>query len=340
MKNYKLEFIWLDGYSPVANMRSKTKIMEFDNFNGELEKIPEWNFDGSSTQQADGGKSDCVLKPVNVYLDPDRSNAYLVIAEVYNVDSTPHQTNTRCKLEKTKEDFWFGFEQEYVLMNDAGRPIGFPTGGYPEPQGPYYCAVGYQYVAGRNIVEEHLDSCLDAGIGITGMNAEVMLGQWEFQIFGSDIKACDDLMIARYLLFRISEKHQVRLELHPKPITGDWNGSGMHTNFSYNYLRETGGEGYLYKMLDEYGKFHKEHLAEYGSDNEMRLTGKHETGSIDKFSYGISDRGASIRIPVFTVSDNYKGYLEDRRPASNADPYRIAARIIKSVRIAHDKALG
>ena len=336
----KLEYLWLDGYAPVANLRSKTKVVELDNFNGELDRLPEWNFDGSSTCQAEGSNSEVVLKPARVYDDPGRKNGYLVVAETYNPDGTPHPTNTRGFInENDIKDYWFGFEQEYVLMNDSGRPIGFPAGGYPEPQGPYYCAVGNQFVAGRETVEHHLDLCLAAGLGITGVNAEVMLGQWEFQCFGKGLKAADDLMVARYLLFRISESHRVQVNLHPKPIQGDWNGSGLHTNFSYPQLRDVGGEDYVKSILDGFGSRHAEHLAEYGAHNEERLTGRHETASIEKFSYGVSDRGASLRIPIFTVQDNWKGYLEDRRPASNADPYRIVRRIVSTVNEVHEQIL-
>ena len=340
MAKYKFEYLWLDGYRPIANLRSKTKIIEFDSYNGELEKLPEWNFDGSSTQQAEGHYSEVVLKPVRVYPDPGRENGYLVIGECFSPDGKAHASNTRSKTsDENKDGFWFGFEQEYVLLNDAGRPIGFPSGGYPEPQGPYYCSVGYQHNAGREIAEEHLDLCLDAGLEVTGVNAEVMLGQWEFQCFGKGLKAADDLLVARYLLYRITEKHQVALELHPKPIKGDWNGSGMHTNFSWNYFRDTGGKEYMETILAEFEKNHVEHLAEYGAYNELRLTGKHETASIEKFTYGVGNRGASIRVPIFTVQDNYKGYLEDRRPSSNADPYRIISRIISTVNDGHAKAV-
>ena len=336
MAYYKFEYLWLDGYRPVAHLRSKTKVLEFDEFDGELERVPEWNFDGSSTRQADGTSSEVILKPVRLYPDPERKNGYLVVAETLNPDGTPHSTNTRATLpEKEAEDFWFGFEQEYVLMENSGRPIGFPDGGYPEPQGPYYCAVGYQHVAGRSIVEDHLDLCLEAGLGITGTNAEVMLGQCEFQCFGKGLKAADDLMVGRYLLFRTSERYKVQLELHPKPIRGDWNGSGMHTNFSWPHLRDVGGEDYVKKILAGFENRHQEHLDEYGADNELRLTGQHETASMDKFSYGVADRGASVRIPIFTVQDDWKGYLEDRRPASNADPYRVVSRLVKTVNEVH-----
>jgi glutamine synthetase len=341
MAKYKLEYIWLDGYRPIAHMRSKTKVVDLDDFNGELDRLPQWNFDGSSTEQAEGTNSEVVLNPVRIYPDPERENGYLVVAETLKPDGTPHETNTRAKVDENKTDgFWFGFEQEYVLMENSGRPIGFPAGGYPEPQGPYYCAVGYRYVAGRDIIESHLDTCLAAGLGITGVNAEVMLGQWEFQCFGEGLKAADDLMVARYLLFRTSERHQMHVELHPKPIEGDWNGSGMHTNFSWPHLRDVGGEGYIKAILDGFAQHHEDHLDEYGAFNELRLTGKHETASMEKFSYGVANRGASIRIPIFTVQDDWKGYLEDRRPASNADPYRVINRIVTTVSQVHDREVG
>ncbi len=336
MTAYKFEYLWLDGYKPVSNLRSKTKILLLDSYDGGLEQVPEWNFDGSSTRQAEGHDSEVILKPRRVYPDPERENGYIVVAETFLPDGTPHPTNTRATVDAEEvKDFWFGFEQEYVLMDSSGRPMGFPSGGYPEPQGPYYCAVGYQYVAGRDIVEERLNACLGAGLGITGVNAEVMLGQWEYQCFGKGLKASDDLIVSRYLLFRTSERHHFQLELHPKPIKGDWNGSGMHANFSWPYLREVGGEEYLMGILAGFEKHHQDHLAEYGSGNEMRLTGKHETASMEKFTYGVADRGASIRIPIFTVQDDWKGYLEDRRPASNADPYRIVSRIVTTVNEAH-----
>lgn len=334
MSKFKFEYIWLDGYQPIANMRSKTKVLDFDDYNGELDKLPEWNFDGSSTEQAEGKYSEVILKPVRVYPDPARNNAYLVVAECLAPDGSPHVTNTRNGVASANndEDFWYGFEQEYVLLNDSGRPIGFPSGGYPEPQGPYYCSVGYQHNAGREIAEDHLEQCLETGIDLTGINAEVMLGQWEFQCFGKGIKAADDMMVARYLLFRITEEYKVILELHPKPIQGDWNGSGMHTNFSWNALRDVGGEEYIYHILEYFKKYHKEHLADYGAFNELRLTGRHETASMEEFTYGVGNRGASVRIPLFTEQDGWKGYLEDRRPSSNADPYKIINRIVQTVR--------
>ena len=327
--NYKLEYIWLDGYKPEPNLRSKTKIVSLDQ-EPTLADCPGWSFDGSSTEQAEGSSSDCLLKPVKIVPDPDRINGYLVLAEVLAADGSVHPSNTRGAFEDDP-DLWLGFEQEYVLMVD-GLPLGFPENGYPGPQGPYYCAVGDGNVTGRDIVEEHLDLSLDAGLKVTGINAEVMMGQWEYQIFGKGAKeAADSVILTRYLLFRTAEKYGVGVELHPKPVKGDWNGSGMHTNFSTTKIREEGGEAYISELMSKFEKAHEEHITVYGSSNEQRLTGFHETQSIDTFSYGVSDRGASIRIPIGTIQNGWKGYLEDRRPASNADPYKIAAMLIKTI---------
>ena len=338
MAKFKFEYIWLDGYKPEPNLRSKTKVLEMDFFHGDIKSLPIWSFDGSSTQQAEGHSSDCLLKPVRVVPDPERKNSFLVMCEVLTPEGAPHATNTRALIEDDP-DFWFGFEQEYVLTIE-GLPLGFPKQGYPRPQGPYYCSVGLGNCAGRDIVEEHFDLCLDAGLDITGINAEVMLGQWEFQCFGKGAKrAADDLWLTRYLLHRVTEKHGVEVEFHPKPIQGDWNGSGMHTNFSNRDMREVGGKELIEEICDKFAVAHQEHIAVYGSDNEKRLTGLYETQSIDKFSYGVSDRGASIRIPVSTAQ-GWKGYLEDRRPASNADPYRVVARIIQTVKGVSGKTNG
>jgi glutamine synthetase len=334
MAQTKFEYIWLDGYTPEPNLRSKTKILNLEAFGGEIEQVPMWSFDGSSTKQAEGHSSDCLLKPVALYPDSGRKNAWLVMCEVLNPDGTPHPTNQRAKYEDDP-GFWFGFEQEYTFVVD-GRPLGFPRNGYPAPQGLYYCSVGDGRVTGRHLVEEHLDACLDAGLSITGINAEVMLGQWEYQCFGKGArKAADDLWISRYLLFRIAEKYNVHIEFAPKPMKGDWNGSGLHTNFSYPAMRESGGEDLFKNICDAMGKKHQEHISVYGSNNHERLTGLHETQAIEKFSYGISDRGSSIRIPIAVIEDKWKGYLEDRRPASNADPYQIACKIITTLKEAN-----
>ena len=327
----KFEYIWLDGYTPEPNLRSKTKVLTDDSFNGDVDSLPIWSFDGSSTRQAEGKSSDCLLKPVRVVPDPARKNAYLVMAEVLNPDGTPHASNMRAKFEDD-EDFWFGFEQEYTFLKN-GKPLGFPEHGYPEPQGLYYCSVGEGRVEGREIVEQHLDLCLEAGLAVTGINAEVLLGQWEYQLFGKGAKkASDDLWISRFIMARLCEEYGIIFDLHPKPVKGDWNGSGMHTNFSNKEMREIGGESLMHQICESFRERHNNHIDVYGSSNEQRLTGLHETQSIDQFSYGISDRGASIRIPVGVVQNQWKGYLEDRRPASNADPYQVASIILETVK--------
>ena len=325
---HKVEYVWLDGYKPEPNLRSKTKIVTAA-AGLVLEDLPEWGFDGSSTQQAEGHYSDCLLKPVKLVVDPQRENGWIALCEVLNPDGTPHESNTRAKLEDYADN-WYGFEQEYTFVED-GRPVGFPKDGYPAPQGQYYCGVGGGLVSARGVVEEHLVVCLKAGLDITGINAEVMLGQWEFQVMGKGNKeACDQLWIARYFLHRISEDQGFKVEFHPKPMIGDWNGSGLHTNFSTKEMREVGGKELFEKIFSAFEKNHIKHIANYGSSNEMRLTGRHETQSIDKFSWGISDRGSSIRVPQATAKD-WIGYLEDRRPASNADPYKIVKVIEESL---------
>lgn len=335
MNRAKLEYIWLDGHRPTQNMRSKTKVIE--NFSGKLEDCPVWSFDGSSTDQAEGKYSDCLLKPVAIYPDPARENGYLIMSEVLNSDATPHSSNARSQIsDEDDSDFWFGFEQEYFLMDTkTDLPLGFPRGGFPGPQGKYYCSVGGRYTWGRDFVEEHADLCIKAGLNFEGINQEVAPGQWEFQLFAKGAKkAGDEIWVARYMLDRLTEKYEYYIEYHPKPVKGDWNGSGMHANFSNSTLRNLGSEKAFKAICEAFRPVTKEHMNVYGEFNNERLTGMHETARISDFSYGISDRSASIRIPVLAVERGWKGYLEDRRPASNADPYKVAARIIKTVKSA------
>ncbi len=329
----KLEYIWLDGYKPTQSLRGKTMVRS--DFGGTLEECPNWVFDGSSTEQAPGGSSDCILKPVFIIPDPDRTNSYLVMCEVMNADGTPHESNGRATIEEAEDDtdFWFGFEQEYFLWDpETYLPPGFPAGGYPPPQGPYYCSVGAKNAHCRNLIEEHLDICLEAGLNVEGINAEVAPGQWEYQIFAKGAKrAGDEIWLSRYILERTAEKYGLAVEYHPKPLGDtDWNGSGMHANFSNEAMRTSGKEETFTKICEEFGKNIERHISVYGDANDQRLTGAHETQSIHQFSYGVSDRGASIRIPVSTVEDGWIGRLEDRRPASNADPYKVAAAIVKT----------
>ncbi len=329
-------YIWLDGYTPEPNLRGKDKIIKGEKT---LKELPMWAFDGSSTRQAKGHFSDCLLRPVKIIPDPARKRTFLVFCEVLNPDGTPHLSNTRVLLAKQdNKNNWFGLEQEYVFIKN-GRPFGFPLekNKFPKPQGEYYCGVGAENIAGRDIMEKHTELCLQAGIPLSGTNAEVLLGQWEFQLFGQHgaVDTADFLWLTRYLLIRTAESYGISVSFHPKPLTrGDWNGSGLHTNFSTSKMRQggkTGGKELLAKIYKTFKKNHKLHVTHYGSDNHLRLTGKHETQSIHRFSTGVSDRGASIRIPLSTDKDQ-KGYLEDRRPAANGDPYKILLVVSRSLK--------
>ncbi|MGV9212848.1 glutamine synthetase [Micromonospora sp. RB23] len=324
---YKAEYIWIDGTAPTAKLRSKTKIIEDGVTPGT------WGFDGSSTNQAEGSSSDRVLEPVAIYADPIRGGAHLlVLCEVFNTDGTPHESNTRALLRPVAERFaaqesLFGIEQEYTFFKGS-RPLGFPDGGYPAPQGGYYCGVGADEIYGRAVVEKHLDNCLAAGLSLSGINAEVMPGQWEFQVGPlSPLEVADQLWIARWLLHRTAEDFGISATLEPKPARGDWNGAGAHTNFSTRAMRENYPA--IIEACEALGRGDKpaEHIRNYGAGVEARLTGAHETAPWNEYSYGVSDRGASVRIP-WQVEIDKKGYIEDRRPNANVDPYTVTRLIV------------
>jgi len=328
MDFYKAEYIWTDGAEPTAKLRSKTKIVPLG------EKPPIWGFDGSSTNQAAGHQSDCVLKPVFVCPDPVRGGEHkLVMCEVLLTDMTPHPTNTRAPLAEiaakyASHDIWFGIEQEYTFF-DGIKPLGWPDNGFPAPQFGYYCGVGADEVFGRDIVEDHMDACLRAGLKISGINAEVMPAQWEFQVGpAGPLETSDMLWVARWLLYRIAENYGVSATLSPKPVKGDWNGAGAHTNFSTREMRESYDA--CVRAAEALKERHALHIANYGHGIEERLTGKHETCSYKEFKYGVSDRGASVRIP-WQVAKDKKGYIEDRRPCANMDPYVVTRLITESV---------
>lgn len=327
----KAEYIWIDGGEPTKTLRSKTRVLP-----DETNELPDWTFDGSSTYQADGHSSDLILHPVASCPDPIRGgNHKLVLTEVLNPDGTPHRTNTRAGLRAVvdrnlQHDVWMGIEQEYTMFQ-KGRPLGWPEGGYPAPQGPFYCGVGADEVFGRDVAERHLDLCLAAGLKIYGINAEVMPGQWEFQVgTGTALEVADHLQLARWLLFRVGEDYGVSMTLHPKPMRGDWNGAGAHTNFSTLAMRQKGGLEHIYAAMKKLGARHELHIANYGHGIEQRLTGRHETCSYREFKYGVSDRGASIRIPLH-VANAGQGYFEDRRPCANIDPYVVARLLMETV---------
>jgi len=259
------------------------------------------------------------------------------MADCYDMNGKPIPSNTRAPAEEIFEKIkdqhiWFGLEQEYTMFQADGRtPLGWPKGGFPKPQGPYYCGTGTANAFGRYVADALYRCALYAGVKIAGQNGEVMPGQWEFQVGPCEGNSVGDhLWMARYLLHRVSELFLVVISFDPKPIEGDWNGAGCHTNVSTEAMRNEGGIKVIYEAMTKLQAKHQEHIEVYGAGNERRLTGKHETQSINKFSFGVADRGASIRIPYQTAQDG-KGYFEDRRPASNCDPYTVSAKIANTI---------
>lgn len=340
----KVEYIWSDGQEGkpckgvVFNeMRSKTKVLQKPVTTFNPKDFPYWSFDGSSTGQAEGRKSDCILRPVSVVPDPIRGgDNVLVMCDVLDPTEEPHETNTRAPLAALMNDAvraeapLFGFEQEYTMLNKGGGVHGWPMGAYPAPQGPFYCAVGSESVYGRPLAEAHMDACVKAGLIISGINAEVMPGQWEYQIGPTGaLETGDQVMISRWLLHRLGEEFGIVSTFAPKPVKGDWNGTGAHTNYSTASMRAEGGMKAIEAAIERLSKCHPEHISQYGTGNEERLTGAHETCDINTFRYGVADRGSSIRIPL-PVQMAGKGYLEDRRPAANVDPYTVVRLLIKN----------
>jgi len=330
-------YVWIDGTG--EHLRAKTKTVKF--VPKKPAELPIWNYDGSSTGQAEGKNSDTYLTPVAMYADPFRGgNNKLVLCETFKYDKTPTETNKRkeCNeiMEKAKDEHpWFGIEQEYTILDQDQHPFGWPKSGFPGPQGPYYCGVGANKVYGRDVVEAHYKACLYTGVNISGTNAEVMPAQWEFQVGPCEgISMGDDLWMGRFLLHRIAEEFGVVVSMDPKPMMGDWNGAGAHCNFSTEKMRKPGGMAEIEAAIDRLGKHHERHIKAYdpneGKDNARRLTGLHETSSIHDFSAGVAHRGASIRIPRDVAETGY-GYLEDRRPSSNCDPYAVTGVIVKTV---------
>jgi len=332
----QVEYIWIGGSG--MDLRSKTRTLK--NNVKEIQDIPIWNYDGSSTNQADGDDSEVVLKPVKFVPDPFRlGDNLLCLCETLNAKTMkPLASNKRSAAEATfekdavfDEEPWYGIEQEYTLFDFKGqRPLGWPKNGFPAPQGPYYCSVGTKHAHGRHVAEAHYRACLYAGLDISGINAEVMPGQWEYQVGPSiGIDSGDQCWLARYILERVGEDFGVMVSFDPKPVKGDWNGAGSHTNYSTKTMRAKGGYKAIIAAAERLGRAHSVHMEVYGKGNEERLTGKHETARHDTFKYGVADRGASIRIPRQTELDQ-RGYLEDRRPAANCDPYEVTAIIART----------
>ena len=331
------EYVWIGGNMEI---RSKTKVVSNRDDINYIGDIPEWNFDGSSTNQAEGIDSEVIIKPICYFKDPLRKNlnSYIVLCNTYTPDGNPLKQNNRVWAKKIfdlklDEKPWYGIEQEYFIIDPkTSLPLGFDSS---KEQGQFYCSAGAENAFGRKIAEEHLQACINAGINISGINAEVAPGQWEFQIGPcKGIDSGDHLWVARYLLIRIAEIHGLTINFEPKPIKGDWNGSGCHTNFSTKNIREgkddKTGLDFINEAIQKLSLKHKEHMDYYGSGNQERMTGLHETASYDKFSYGIANRGASIRIGNQNFKDK-KGYFEDRRPSSNMDPYLVTGMLFKTI---------
>jgi len=341
------EYVWLDAHQ---TPRSKTKVMTARP--NKVSDLGGWNYDGSSTEQAEGHNSEINITPRALFDDPFRGYPHvLVLCDAYNAwDDAPAIGNTRAACVEIHDkykahDAWYGIEQEYTLMKvgQVGEkptiPYGFNNdGSEPAPQGPYYCSAGTGNAVGRPICDDHLVKCLKAGVKITGTNAEVMPGQWEYQIGPCrGVEIGDHMAMSRYIMLRVTEYHNCICSFEPKPMDGDWNGAGCHTNFSIKSMRETGGMAVIKKVCEAFGPVRDEHIAEYGEGNEKRLTGQHETCSIKDFKFGVADRSASIRIPR-SAEKTGKGYMEDRRPAANCDPYRVATRIMKTAGECLEKA--
>ena len=332
--NVIAEYIWIDGD---GELRSKARTLDLCTIPS-LENIPEWDYDGSSTKQAEGNISEVILHPQSIFNCPFRGdNNILVMCDTWKVTGEPLDNNYR---HRAKQFFdqnleskpWFGLEQEYFLWDrESNLPLGWPSQDgrcrQPKKQGKYYCGVGSGRVWGRNLVEKHYKFCLYAGIKISGVNSEVAIGQWEYQVGPVEgIFAADQLWVSRYILQRLAENENIEINLKPKPLQGDWNGSGCHTNYSTKLMREGDnnktGLQYIEEAIQKLESRHIEHMTNYGTGNSARMTGEHETSSHNNFTWGVANRQASVRIPTRTHKDE-KGYLEDRRPGSNIDPYIV-----------------
>jgi glutamine synthetase len=367
-----VEYVWIGGSG--SDLRCKTKVV--DKAITSPDDLPIWNYDGSSTGQAPGHDSEVLIKPVALFRDPFRRNGNLIalcstfkplddgsmvplvvhedLAEKGGLTGNNTRANALSVFENPivkEQEMWFGIEQEYTLFHaDKVTPLGWPKGGFPGEQGPYYCSAGAENAFGRDIAEAHLRACLYSGVKVSGINAEVMPGQWEYQVGPClGIESGDHLVMSRYLMYRVCEKYNVVVSFEPKPIRGDWNGAGCHTNFSTKDFRApdfkfsytptngpyagqtlSGAFAKMIESLEKMGLKASEHIAVYGPDNDLRLTGKHETADMSTWSYGVANRGASVRIPRETYHKGY-GYLEDRRPASNMDPYVVTSMLAQTI---------
>ncbi len=346
MQKQLIEYVWLGGSG--WDFRGKTKVLDTPITN--VRELSEWNYDGSSTRQAETGKSEILIKPVKLIPDPFRGGHHkIALCETFTPEGDPAPANFRYLAravfedETTKgEEVWFGIEQEYILARASEEgpkdlvPLAWSGKKQRVPQGDFYCGVGAGKAISREIAEEHLQKCLAAELNIAGINAEVFPGQWEFQIgICKGIDVADQLWLARYLLIRVCEKYDVVPMFDPKPFKGDWNGSGCHVNISTNSTRNSINKVEAVELLlNQMKNNFIDDILFFGEKNDERLTGRHETSSLSEFTWSVAGRHTSVRIPT-TTSKGETGYFEDRRPAGNMDPYLACGRIADSMLLNH-----
>ena len=328
-----VDYVWLGGQ---LELRSKTRVLYLKTA-ATLVDIPDWNYDGSSTKQSDVGNSEILLKPRRIFRCPFRPNGLIVMCDTYqrrSGDSEPTPTNHRAESAKVFEQYsnmecWFGIEQEYFITDSTTNyPVGYQDF---QEQGPYYCSVGSQRAFCRQLSDAHLNACILAGIDICGTNAEVAPGQWEYQIgiVKDGLDACDQLWISRYILEKLTESFpNLTINWHPKPYS-DLNGSGCHVNFSTRHTRASYGIDKIEDIFRILQSNHARDMKVYGLDNHLRMTGQHETSDFTEFTWGYGSRTTSARIGYETEM-KAQGYFEDRRPASNMDPYLVLPCLVRA----------
>lgn len=317
-----LTYVWLDKFNI---LRSKTKRVE------QVNQIPIWNFDGSSTSQMDYStmNTEVLLQPIRVYIDGfnERNNEnYLVLCDTYNINKdgiiTPTVDNYRYGainiFNETNLNPKFGFEQEFYLIdNENHEKLSSLTNISNKDNN--YCRTTTKYTY---IMNEFYNLCLSCKIGIVGWNAEVAPFQFEYQIFGNGIDACDDLVMSRYVLERYMIDNNYEIKYDPK-LYENLSGSGCHINYSDVRSKE-----YMDKYIKALGETHNDLMKVYGENNNKRLTGLHETSSYSVFTYGVGDRYKSVRIPNSTAL-GLTNYFEDRRPGANINPYMACGALVK-----------
>jgi len=330
-----LEYIWIDAF---GGIRSKNRVLDLT-ATVTITNLPKWNFDGSSTGQAETIESERFLKPVYMCINPFLKDipGYLVMCAVYNDISCvmPALYNhfhlaEQIFSQNQHSDPWFGYEQEFFLFQK--EQLTTPSVDSCNTQGQYYCSVGTENALGREVIDLFISRMWKAELSLYGTNAEVAPQQWEFQIGTvAGIEAAHQLWLARYILLRVAESFNLCVSFHPKPFSF-MNGSGCHTNFSNTFTRSSDGFENMKKMFLQLETSHSEHVQNYGAENHKRLTGIHETSSMDKFSWSVSGRHSSVRVGK-DVEENGCGYFEDRRPASNCDPYLVSSLLIKNTQV-------